>query len=77
MSPAARAGMSLLALLAAGCASSGIQGGVYHSEKGYQVSLPGGGWQVARDSRADLELRGEHPAGGMLADATCGGRGRG
>ena len=74
MSPAARAGMSLLALLAAGCASSGIQGGVFHSEKGYQVSLPGAGWQVARDSGADLELRREHPPGGMLADATCGER---
>jgi hypothetical protein len=71
VSPAARAGVSLLALLAAGCASSGIEGGVFHSKKGYQVSLPAGGWRVARDSKADLELRRERPPGGMLADATC------
>ena len=71
MTPASRAGASLLALLAAGCASSGVEGGVFHSEKGYQVSLPGGGWRVARDSRADLELRRDSPPGGMLADATC------
>lgn len=75
MSPAARAGISLLALLAAGCASSsGIERGVFTSPKGYQVSLPGTGWQVARDSRADLELRRDNPPGGMLADATCGER---
>ena len=74
MSPAARAGMSLLALLAAGCATTGVDGGVFTSKKGFQVSLPGAGWQVARDSRADLELRRESPPGGMLADATCGER---
>ena len=74
MSPAARAGMSLLALLAAGCASTGVEQGVFTSKKGYQVSLPGAGWQVTRDSRADLELRREKPPGGMLADATCGAR---
>jgi hypothetical protein len=35
VSPAARAGVSLLALLTAGCASSGIEGSVFHSEEGY------------------------------------------
>jgi hypothetical protein len=75
VSPAARAGASLLALLAAaGCAATRIEGGVFHSKKGYEVSLPGSAWQVARDSRADIELRRGSPPGGMLADATCGER---
>jgi len=68
---AVRAGACLLALLAAGCASTGVEGGVFYSKKGYQVSLPAAGWQVTRDSRADLELRRQSPPGGMLADATC------
>ena len=64
-----------LALAVAGCATSDrIEGGVFHSSKGYAVSLPGGEWQVAAGAESDLELRRAAPAGGMLADATCGGR---
>jgi hypothetical protein len=67
-----RAGASLVALLAAtGCTADRIERGVFHSRKGYEVSLPGSAWQVARSSRADLELKREAPPGGMLADATC------
>jgi hypothetical protein len=75
MSPAARAGASLLALLAAsGCTANRIERGVFHSKKGYEVSLPGSAWQVAPSSKADLELKRAAPPGGMLADATCGER---
>lgn len=58
-------------LLIAGCAADRIEGGVFHSGKGYQVTLPPGGWRVEPDGEADLALvRGESEAG-MLATATC------
>jgi hypothetical protein len=64
-----------LALAVTACASANrIEGGVFHSSKGYAVSLPGGEWQVASGTDADLELRRVAPAAGMLADATCEGR---
>lgn len=75
MSPAWRAGASLAALLAAaGCTADRIERGVFHSQKGYEVSLPPASWQVSGSSDADLELRRATPPGGMLADATCGER---
>lgn len=66
------AGVALLA----GCATATgrIENGVFHSAKGYRVTLPAGGWKVESGSRADLSLQGEATAGGMLVDATCGGR---
>ena len=64
-----------LALVVTACATANrIEGGVFHSSKGYSVSLPGGEWQVASGTDADLELRRAAPAGGMVADVTCGGR---
>ena len=64
-----------LTLAFAACASANrIEGGVFHSSKGYAVSLPGGDWQVVSGTDADLELRRAAPRGGMLADVTCGGR---
>jgi hypothetical protein len=62
-----------LGLLLAGCATSRIENGTFHSAKGYQVKLPGDGWQVDRDGEADLALRRDRPPGGMLTDATCAG----
>jgi hypothetical protein len=59
-----------LAMLA-GCATGSIERGVYHSAKGYRVTLPGDGWQVDREPRADLALKRRGPEGGMLVDATC------
>ena len=59
-----------LALLA-GCATGSIDRGVFHSAKGYRVTLPGEGWQVEREPRADLALKRAAPEGGMLVDATC------
>jgi len=63
-----------LAALLAGCAAPAgrIEGGTFHSAKGYTVKLPEQGWRVA-PGRADLELRRDAPAGGILADATCDG----
>ncbi|HEY7655191.1 MAG TPA: hypothetical protein VIG07_20440 [Methylomirabilota bacterium] len=69
-------GLLAIALLAsAGCATAGrIENGVFHSPKGYRVTLPATGWKVGQDTRADLALQSEAAPGGMLVDATCGGR---
>jgi hypothetical protein len=66
----------VLAVLLAGtaCTADRIERGVFHSSKGYAVSLPGRDWQVASATEADLELRRTAPTAGMLADATCEGR---
>lgn len=63
-----------LLLLAVGCSADRIERGVFHSAKGYRVSLPREGWMVDRQGRADVELRRSAPAGGMLASASCDGR---
>lgn len=65
--------------LLAGCASATgrIDNGVFHSAKGYRVTLPAGGWTVEHGPAADLSLQADRGAGGMLVDATCGGRERG
>jgi len=63
-----------LAMLA-GCAAGSIERGVFHSDKGYRVTLPAEGWQVEREPRADLALKRaaaeSAAAGGMLVSATC------
>ena len=64
--------LSLLGpLLAAGCAGRRIEQGVYYSNKGYHVRIPGPEWTVVEESRADLELRPRSGQAGMLANATC------
>lgn len=71
----ARAPLAMLVLLAAGCATgSRIEHGVFHSAKGYRVTLPPAGWAVESGTQAELALQGETSPGGMLVDATCGGR---
>lgn len=75
MSPVWRSAAPFALLLAAaGCTADRIERGVFHSQKGYAVSVPAAGWQVTRDSEADLELKRAAPPGGMLAAATCDGR---
>ena len=67
----------LLALvLLAGCATATgrIENGMFYSAKGYRVTLPSTGWAVDAGQRADLALRAEARAGGMVVDATCSGR---
>ena len=54
-----------------GCAGRRIENGVYHSDKGYRLILPGSDWSVAADSKADLELRHQDGLAAMLANAEC------
>jgi hypothetical protein len=65
-----------LGVLLAGCSTAAgrIENGVFHSTKGYQVRLPGDGWRVQPDGQADLALKRDAPAGGMLTNATCEGK---
>jgi len=67
--------LALLPLLA-GCATTTgrIENGIYHSAKGYRVTLPASGWKVDHGARADLSLQGAAGPVGMLVDATCAGR---
>jgi hypothetical protein len=58
------------------CAGRRIENGVYHSPKGYRVTLPGADWSVAEESRADLELRHHDGTAAMLANAQCDDRAR-
>jgi len=66
----------LVLIVLAGCATATgrIENGMFHSAKGYRVTLPASGWRVEGGSRADLALESEAKGGGMLVDATCGGR---
>ncbi len=54
-----------------GCAARRIENGVYHSDKGYRLTLPGADWSVAADSKADLELRHQDGRAAMLVNAEC------
>jgi len=57
--------------LMAGCATARrIDDGVYHSPRGYRITLPGPEWRLVDDSAADLELRNGSRAG-MLVTAVC------
>jgi hypothetical protein len=60
---------AVLALI--GCAGRRIENGVYHSPKGYRLSLPGPEWSVAEESKADLELRHQDGMAAMLVNAEC------
>lgn len=73
--PLARGLLAIIFVSSAGCASAGrIENGVFHSPKGYRVTLPAAGWKIEPGTRADLALQSEATPGGMLVDATCGGR---
>lgn len=61
----------VLVTAVAGCAGRRLQDGVFRSEHGYRVAVPGPGWIVVDDSAADLELRRADGRAGMLAAATC------
>jgi hypothetical protein len=74
VSAAPRRRTALAAVLALGlgaCAGRGIVEGVYHAPSGYRITLPGAAWEVAPDSRADLELRHRTAPAGMLVNALC------
>ena len=60
-------------LATAGCATATrIDNGVFHSPKGYRVTLPGDAWTVTPNERADLELRHRDGHSGMVVNAACG-----
>jgi hypothetical protein len=61
----------VVSLALAACAGHRLVDGVYRAPSGYRVTVPGPAWEVAADSRADLELRNRTAAVGMLANAEC------
>ena len=63
----------MLAALACifGCALKGIENGVYHSSKGYRVTIPNNEWTLVDEGPADLTLRHQGPAAGMAVNAVC------
>jgi hypothetical protein len=61
----------VIAAALAGCAGRRLDNGVFRSEHGYRVTVPGGGWTVVERSPADLELRRADGRAGMLVAATC------
>jgi hypothetical protein len=65
---------AVITLTACATGTGRVENGVFHSAKGYRVTLPVDGWRVESNSRADLTLQNEAGPGGMLVDATCGGR---
>jgi hypothetical protein len=59
-------------IVLAGCATGRrIENGVYHSAKGYRLTMPGADWSVAGESKADLQLRHQDGMAAMLANADC------
>jgi hypothetical protein len=66
--------MALAAALVAalgGCAGTRLEGGVYRSDKGYAIRVPGVGWEIVPDRRADFALRRPDGAAAMLVNAAC------
>jgi hypothetical protein len=58
-------------LLASGCAMKRIENGVYHSSKGYRVTIPGAEWTLVDDGPADLTLRHRSTAAAIAVNAIC------
>lgn len=58
-------------LLVSGCAVKRIENGVYHSSRGYRVTIPGAEWAPFDESPADLELRHRGSPVGMAIHAVC------
>ena len=69
--PRRAAALAAAALALGACAGRRIEHGIYHAPSGYRVALPGEGWNVVDDSRADLELRQRAAPAGMLVNALC------
>ena len=58
-------------LLVCGCAVKRIENGVYHSSKGYRVTIPKAEWTLVGEGPADLTLRHRVSAAGMAINAVC------
>jgi hypothetical protein len=65
------ASAAVAALVLAGCAGARIEGGVFHSPKGYRLALPGHEWSARLRGAADLELRHHQEPAAMLVNASC------
>jgi hypothetical protein len=61
----------VLAGALAGCAGARIVDGVFHSPKGYRVTVPSGDWTVTMRGRADLDIRHATEPVGMVVNASC------
>ena len=62
---------TLATLAIAGCATTRLDAGVFHSKKGYRVALPGGDWIVANGGDADLTLKHRDGQRGIVVHAAC------
>jgi len=62
---------TLATLAIAGCATTRLDAGVFHSKKGYRVALPGGDWIVANGGGADLTLKHRDGQRGIVVHAAC------
>lgn len=60
-----------ITLVLTACAGRQPPSGVYHSNKGYRLTLPGSDWQPVPSRRADLELRHRQAQAGILVNASC------
>ena len=54
-----------------GCAVKRIENGVYHSSKGYRVTIPKAEWTLVDEGPADLALRHPGSDAGMAVNAVC------
>ena len=63
--------LGLAVLLASGCAVKRIENGVYHSSKGYRVTIPNGEWSPLHESAADLALGHRGAAARMAVNGVC------
>lgn len=64
-------GLLSVVLLVSGCSVKRIENGVYHSSRGYRVTIPGADWAPFDESPADLELRHRGAPAGMAIRAVC------
>jgi hypothetical protein len=60
-------------VVVSGCAMKRIENGVYHSSKGYRVTIPNAEWAPVDGSPADLELRRRGSPAGLAVNAVCDG----
>jgi hypothetical protein len=61
-----------VAALLAGCAGRALApGGVFRSDKGYRVAIPGEAWGVEDGGPADLQIRHRSGPAGILVHASC------
>ena len=65
--------LTMAAMLVAGCAAHRVDAGVFHSPKGYRVTMPNPGWMIVSEDHGggDLVLRDATGRAGILINANC------